>query len=120
MRGDPKRRAPSGPPALLDYLCDDPGPDGSTALPDREPEALVHGDRLDQLDLHLGILTGGDELAPLGELHHSRDVSGAEVELRPVAGDERRVAAALLLLQAVDLGLVLRMRGDRAGLAKHL
>src|SRR4051794_33703150 len=105
---------------LFGYLGDDPGADGATALTNGEPQALVHGDRLDQLDLHLGVLTRSDELAALGQLHDAGYVGRAEVELRPIAGDERRVTTALLLLQAVDLRLVPRMRGDRAGLAEHL
>src|SRR4051794_35298470 len=105
---------------LFDYLGHHTRADGSTALSNGEPEALVHGDRLDQLDLHLRVLTRGDELATLGELDDAGDVGRAEVELRPVTGDERRVAAALLLLQAVDLRLVLGVRRDRAGLGKHL
>src|SRR5215216_5166591 len=104
-----------GPFELFDYLGNDARADGSPALSDCEPEALVHGDRLDQLDLHLGVLARRNELAALGELDYAGDVSRAEVELRPIAGDERRVTAALLLLQAVDLRLVLRMRRDRAG-----
>src|ERR1700754_4958443 len=61
-------RTTNGPPRgpvsqLLDYLGDDTRADGSTALSNGEPQALVHGDRLDQLDLHLGVLTRGDELA---------------------------------------------------------
>src|SRR3712207_6874937 len=44
----------------------------------------------------------------------------AEVELRAVAREERRVAAALLLLEHVHLGLEVRVRGDRSGLAQHL
>src|SRR5262249_59074901 len=94
--------------------------DGATTLTDGEPQALVHGDRLDQLDLHLGVLARGDELAPLGQLHDAGYVGRTEVELRAIAGDERRVAAALLLLQAVDLRLVLRVRRDRTGLGEHL
>src|SRR5919198_179369 len=118
-------RTNNGPPRgpvsqLFDYLGHDTRADGSPALADGEAEALVHGDRLDQLDLHLGVLTRGHELAALGELDDASDVSRAEVELRAVARDERRVTAALLLLQAVDLRLVLRMRGDRAGLGEHL
>src|SRR3954469_25819768 len=105
---------------LFDYLGDDAGADGATALSDGEPQALVHRDRLDQLDLHLGVLARSHELAALRQLHHARYVSRAEIELRPIARDERGVAPALFLLQAVDLGLVLRVRRDRAGLAEHL
>src|SRR5581483_11113388 len=38
----------------------------------------------------------------------------------PVAVEERRVASALVLRQDVDLGVEVRMRGDRAGLREHL
>ena len=80
-------RTKSGPRRgrrLFDYLGDDPRADGATALSDREPKALVHGDRLDQLDLHLRVLTRRDELAALGELDDAGDVRRAEVELGPV------------------------------------
>src|SRR3954447_22145243 len=109
-----------GPSQLFDYLGNDARADGSPALSNGEPEALIHGDRLNELDLHLGVLTRCHELAAVGELDDAGDVSRAEVELRPIAGDERRVATALLLLQAVDLRLVLGVRRDRAGLAEHL
>src|SRR5690348_17221205 len=42
--------APIG--SLLDDLGDDPRADGPATLADRETQALVHGDRLDQLDRH--------------------------------------------------------------------
>src|SRR5258705_6673623 len=118
-------RTNNGPPRgpvmqLFDYLGNDSGADGSPALSNREPEALIHGDRLNQLDLHLGVLPRRHELTALREVDDAGDVSSAEVELRPIAGDERRMTTALLLLQAVDLRLVLRMRRDRAGLAEHL
>src|SRR4051794_30500365 len=118
-------RTSNGPPRgpvsqLFDYLGHDTRADGPTALSNGEPEALVHGDRLNQLDLHLGVLTGSDELAALGELDDAGHVGRAEVELGPVARDERRVTAALLLLQAVDLRLVLGVRRDRARLGEHL
>src|SRR5436309_1960007 len=53
-------------------------------------------------------------------LHDPGHVGRAEVELGPVAGEERSVATTLLLLQAVDLGLELGVRSDRARLAEHL
>src|SRR5262249_4665634 len=80
-----------GPLELFGYGGDHPRADGATTLTDGEPQALVHGDRLDQLDLHLGVLARGDELAPLGQLHDAGYVGRAEVELRAIAGDERRV-----------------------------
>src|SRR5580704_14351619 len=40
------------PKALLDDLGHDAGADRAAALANREPETRVHGDRLDQLDLH--------------------------------------------------------------------
>src|SRR4026208_1279412 len=46
---------------------------------------------------------------PVGEVGRSRHVRGAKVDRRGVAGEERRVAAALLLRQHVDLGLELRV-----------
>src|SRR3954447_10184503 len=133
-KADPK---PAGPPPprrsarsgggtagrirrLLDDLGHDARADRAAALADREAQALVHGDRLDELDLHLDVVTGHDHLDALGQLGDARHVGRAEVELRAVAREERRVAAALLLLQHVHLGLELRVRRDRLGLAQHL
>src|SRR5438105_6598304 len=53
-------------------------------------------------------------------MHHAGHVGGAEVELRAVVGEERRVTAALFLGEDVRLGLELGVRLDRAGLAQHL
>src|ERR1039458_3533333 len=44
---------------LLDDADDPAGAHRAAAFPDREPQALFHGDRLDQLDAHLGVVTGG-------------------------------------------------------------
>src|SRR4051794_33949134 len=114
----PARRA--GPTALLEDLGNDPRAYGATPFADREPKALVHGDRLDELDRHLDVVSGHHHLRALGEVRHPGHVGGPEVELRPVSGEERSVAAALLLLEAVHLGLELRVRGDRAWLAEYL
>src|SRR3954447_18448158 len=104
---------------LLD-AGDHPRADCATTLADGEAEALIHRDRLDQLDRHLDVVARHDHLRALGQVGDAGDVRGTEVELRPVAVEEGGVAAALLLLQAVDLGLELGVRVDRAGLAEHL
>src|SRR4051812_20802723 len=105
---------------LLDDLGHPARPDRPAALANGEAQALVHRDRLDELDLHLDVVTRHHHLRALGQVGDARDVGRAEVELGPIAGEERRVAAALLLLEDVDLGLELGVWGDRPGLAEHL
>src|SRR3954470_17889596 len=105
---------------LLDDLGDDARAHRAATLADGEAQALVHGDRLDELDRHLDVVAGHHHLRALGQVGHAGHVGRAEVELGPVAGEERRVAAALLLLEDVDLGLELGVGGDRPGLAQHL
>src|SRR3712207_7999260 len=46
----------------------DAGADRATALADREAEALVHRDRLDQLDLHVRVVARHDHLLALRQL----------------------------------------------------
>src|SRR5918998_2527576 len=106
--------------SLLDDLRHHAGADRAAALADGEAQARVHGDRLDQLDLHRDVVARHDHLHTLGQMRRAGDVRRAEVELRPVAREEGRVTATLLLLQDVDLGLELRVRRDRLGLAEHL
>src|SRR4051794_25586501 len=105
---------PSG--VLLDDLGDAARADGPAALADGEAQALLHGDRLDQLDLHLGVVAGHDHLGALGEGDDAGHVRRTEVELRAVVVEERRVPAALVLAQDVDLGLEVGVRRRGAGL----
>src|SRR6266511_5954845 len=106
--------------SLLDDLGHDARADRAAAFADREAESLVHGDRLDQLDLHVRVVARHDHLLTLRELDRAREVRRPEVELRPVAVEERRVAATLLLREHVHLGVEVRVRGDRARLREHL
>ena len=98
------RPDPCSTPALLysSTLVTTPAPDGAAALADGEAQPLFQGDRLDQPDLHVDVVAGHHHLHALGQLAASGDVGRAQVELRPVAGEERRVPAALFLRQDVD------------------
>src|SRR5450759_2931940 len=58
--------------------------DGAATLADGETEALLHGDRLDQLNSHLGVVARHDHLGALGQRDDAGDVGGPEVELRTV------------------------------------
>src|SRR3954447_9872780 len=114
-RFDPGHRS-----SLLDDADDGAGTDGPATLADGEALADLEGDRGDELDAHLDVVAGHDHLGALGQADRDRDVGRPEVELRPVAVVERRMAAALLLGQDVDLGAELRVRLDRARLGEDL
>src|ERR1022692_955983 len=105
---------------LLDDVRDPAGADGAAAFPDREPQSFFHGDRLDEVDLHLRVVTRQHHLGALGQVHDAGHVRGAEVELRPVVVEERGVPPALVLAQDVDLRVELGVRGVGAGLDDDL
>src|SRR5215213_757951 len=71
LRADPRVRGPlpwSYRMWLLDDFGDDAGADGAAALANREAQAGIHGDRLDQLDGHLDVVTGHHHLRALGQV----------------------------------------------------
>ena len=103
--------------ALLEDLGDDAGADGAAALADREAHLLLETDRRDELDRHRDVVARHDHLGAFRQLARAGHVRRAHVELRAVVGEERRVTAALFLLQDVDLALELLVRRDRARLA---
>src|SRR5581483_7998100 len=106
--------------ALLEDFRDDAGADGLAALADGEAKALLHRHGGNEGDHHLHVVPRHHHLGALGQLHRAGHVGGAEVELRPVVVEKRRVAPALLLGEHVHLALELRVRGDAAGLREHL
>src|SRR3989304_10324874 len=75
---------------LLDDLRHAPGAHGAASLADREAQALLHGDGGDQLDGDLDVVPGHHHLDALGQVERAGHVGGAEVELGPVAVEERR------------------------------
>src|SRR5688500_4431994 len=107
----------------VDFLLENFGYDACTNSPatfsDREAETLVHGDRRDQLDLHLDVVARHHHLHPFRQLDTSSHVGRSEVELRSVTLEERRVSPTLFLGQHVNLGRELRVRRDRASLGQH-
>src|SRR5690606_26721165 len=114
-----RRREPMAV-ALLDDLGNHARADRTAAFADREAQALVHRDRVDQRHRHLHVVARHHHLHALRQLAGAGDVGGAEVELRAIPLEERRVAAALVLRQHVDLGLELGVRLDRTRLAQPL
>src|SRR5450755_3834690 len=79
------------------YLGDHTCADGFAALADGKTQTLLHRDRSDQLHHDLDVIPRHHHLGALRQLHRSRHIGGAKVELRPIALEERRVTASLLL-----------------------
>src|SRR5665647_2477843 len=102
---------------LFDDLGDRPGAYGAAALADGEAQTLFHGDRGDELDFHDGVVARHDHLDALFEGDDAGHVGGAEIELRAIAVEERRMAAAFVLGEDVDLSQEVRVTGDAARLA---
>src|SRR5262245_3616151 len=105
---------------LLDDASHHAGADGAAAFANGEAQFLFHGDRHNQMHLHRHVVARHYHLRALRQVHDTRHVGGAEIELRTIVGEERRMAAALFLGEDVGLRLELRMRLNRAGLAQHL
>src|SRR5690242_21555157 len=82
---------------LLDDLADGSRADGASAFADGEAQALLHGDRGQQRNLQLDVVARHHHLRALRQLRRSGHVRGAEVELRTIAIEERRVTPTLFL-----------------------
>src|SRR5450830_359729 len=98
-----RARTPGPCVTSLDDLDDLARADGAATLTDGEAEALLHRDRLNQLDRDLGVVAGHDHLGALRQRDDAGDVGGAEVELGTVVPVERVVTPTLVLSQDVDL-----------------
>src|SRR3984893_1702205 len=105
---------------LFDDFGDDAGADGAAALADRKAQPLIHRDRGDQLDLHRDVVARHHHLRALRQMHRAGHIGRAEIELRPVIAEKRRVPPALLLGQDVGLALKAGVRRDRARRRQHL
>src|SRR6266540_4087685 len=96
-------------PWLGDDLGDGAGAHRAAALPDGEAQPLLHRDGCDQLHAHLRVVPRHHHLHSVRQGRHPRHVRGPEVELRPVAREERGVTSPLLLPQPVHLPIELRV-----------
>src|SRR5438132_1933063 len=105
---------------LLDHLDGYAGSDRAATFTDCEAHPLLDRDRGDELDLHVDVVARHHHLGAFRQLDLAGHVGGPDVELRPVALEERRVATALLLGQDIDLRIELGMRLDRTGFGQHL
>ena len=81
---------------------------------------IVHGDRADQLNRHRDVVARHHHFHAFRQFNRTRHVRRAEVELRTIALEERRVTTTFVLAQHVHFSRELRVRRDRARLSQHL
>src|SRR4051794_25105804 len=106
-------RSPTYPSTnLFDDLGDGSGADGTAAFANREARALFERHGSHQLSADRRVVARHHHLDPFGQVERAGDVGRPDVELRTIAVEERRVAAAFLLREDVHLALELRVRLD--------
>src|SRR5271165_6068562 len=99
---------------LLNNLRDRAGAHGVAAFTNREPKALFKSYRCNQGYSATHVVPRHHHFHPCVQLHVSRHVRSAEVELWPVAREKRGVPSAFFLRQHVRFGLELGVWRDRA------
>ena len=75
---------------------------------------------MNELALDRHVVARHNHLGALGEVRHTGDVGGTEVELRTIAIEERGVTATLFLGKDVNLTNELRVRSYRTRLCEYL
>src|SRR3954462_9083628 len=98
--------------SLIENIADATRTDGFTAFTNSEPNRLFHRDRLAQLDLDRDVVARHNHFDSAWQRYRASHVGRAEVKLRPVVGEERRVPATLFLAQNVNFRLKFPMRCD--------
>src|SRR5207249_1974880 len=88
--------------------------DGSPTFTNGEPLAAFHRNRRDHFHLYRHVVPRHHHFHSLRQGTRAGHVRGAEIELRTVPIEEGRVPASFLLREHVNLGLEMRVRGDRA------
>src|SRR6516162_8485273 len=106
--------------ALLENLRNRSGANRVAAFANREPQSLLERHRGDQRYFTAHVVARHHHLDALRQFHVSGYVRRAEVELRTIAREERRMTSTFFFRQNVSLSLELRMWGDGARFADYL
>src|ERR1044071_1124716 len=104
---------------LLNNLADRSCSHRPSAFPDGKAQSLFHGHRRNQLDGQRYVVARHHHLRPGGQCGHARHVRGAEVKLRTITLEERRMTSAFFFVQDIDLSLELGVWRNRSALGQH-
>mmetsp|Transcript_4709 Transcript_4709/g.15187 ORF Transcript_4709/g.15187 Transcript_4709/m.15187 type:complete len:458 (-) Transcript_4709:602-1975(-) len=99
---------------LLDDLGDYAGTNGTAAFTNREAQTIFHGDRSNQGNTHLDVVTRHNHFHTFRQFARTGYVGGTEVELRTVALEERSMTTTFFFGQYVHFALELGVRSDGA------
>src|ERR1017187_3232857 len=105
---------------LLNHFRNRTGAHRAAAFADRKAQPLVHGHRRDQFHLQVHRVARHHHFRALRQLRYPRHIRRAEVELRPVSFEERRVPPSFFLAQHVYPPHERRVRRDRTRLRDYL
>src|SRR3989338_3482629 len=99
---------------------DDAGADRLAAFADSEVLFLFERDRGGELHFEGDRVARHHHLLPLRERHLARHVRRADIELRLVAREERRVTTSFVLAEDIHLSVKVGVRRDRTDLCEYL
>src|SRR6266404_8969278 len=117
---DPSSRVKDPAPHLLrNNLRDRAGAYRMPTFANREPQALFHRHRSDQLDHQAHVVSRHHHLRARRQLRHARHVRRSQIKLWTISLKERRMTSAFFLRQDIDLSLELGVRRDRSTLCQH-
>src|SRR6056297_3522582 len=105
---------------LLDDLGDYAGTNGTATFTNREAQTIFHGDRSNQGNTHLDVVTRHNHFHTFRQLARTGYVGGTEVELRTVALEERGMTTTFFFAQYVHFALELGVRLDCTRLTENL
>src|SRR5207302_10904220 len=108
-RGRParKRAAETAALPLLHNLADGSCAHRVPAFANGKPQAFLHRHRRDQLNHQLYVVSRHHHLGARGKLCHSGDIRRAQIKLRAIYLEERRVPSAFFFRQNVNLSFEL-------------
>src|SRR5271157_615285 len=105
---------------LFQYFGDDTGADGQATFAYSKLRSLLQRHRHDQFHRQIDVVPRHHHLHSLRQGNIPGHIHRPNVELRPIAREERLVPSPLFLLQHIHLRCELLVRRDRARLCQHL
>src|SRR6056297_4187944 len=99
---------------LLDDLGDYAGTNGTATFTNREAQTIFHGDRSNQGNTHLDVVTRHNHFHTFRQFARTGYVGGTEVKLRTVTLEERGMTTTFFFAQHIHFALELGVRSDRA------